>query len=119
MTPLEKDIEKHLTRAVGRAGGLCMKWVCPGWSGVPDRIVLMPGGRIAFVELKRPEGGKVSRLQIEWANRLRGLGFSFYFIHTHEGVKDFIDRELLGNRYTGIAFRGAFINETEVHKNEV
>ena len=65
----------------------------------------MPGGRIAFVELKRPEGGKVSRLQIEWANRLRGLGFSFYFIHTREGVKEFIDRELLGNRYTGIAFR--------------
>ena len=48
MTPLEKDIEKHLTRAVGRAGGLCLKWVCPGFSGVPDRLVLIPGGRVVF-----------------------------------------------------------------------
>lgn len=45
MTPLEKDIEKALGRMIGRHGGYCMKWVCPGWSGVPDRICLLPAGR--------------------------------------------------------------------------
>ena len=63
MTPLEKDIEKALGRMVGRRGGRCLKWICPGWAGVPDRIILLPGGRIIFVELKRPKGSDVGALQ--------------------------------------------------------
>lgn len=94
MTPLEKDIEKHLTRAVGRAGGLCLKWVCPGFSGVPDRLVLIPGGRVVFCELKRPSGGRVAPLQKWWEKKLRGLGFRHYFLYTHEDVSSFIEREL-------------------------
>ena len=43
---LEKDIERKLVDMVKRHGGLCLKWVCPGWSGVPDRIVLLPPGKI-------------------------------------------------------------------------
>ena len=54
MSILEKDIEKRLVREVKKLGGLCLKWVSPGNSGVPDRIVLMPGGKAIFVELKRP-----------------------------------------------------------------
>ena len=50
----EKSIEQELVRAVRTAGGLCAKWVSPGLDGVPDRIVLMPGGRLAFVEVKAP-----------------------------------------------------------------
>ena len=75
MTQLEKDIEKKLRQMVERHGGLCLKWVCPGWSGVPDRIILLPGGRIMFAETKRPKSGKVSRLQEWWIDRLRRYGF--------------------------------------------
>ena len=75
MTQLERDIERALVGMVKRQGGLCLKWVCPGWSGVPDRIILLPGGRIMFVELKRPKGGEVAKLQDWWSRKLRGLGF--------------------------------------------
>ncbi len=88
MTPLEKDIEKALGRMIGRHGGLCLKWVCPGWAGVPDRIVLLPGGRVMFIELKRPKGGKVSGLQGWWADKLRALGFVHLIVKSHEDVKD-------------------------------
>ena len=75
MTPLEKDIERRLRKVVEDRGGLCLKWVCPGWSGVPDRIILLPGGRVIFAETKRPKDGRVSKLQQWWLGRLRRLGF--------------------------------------------
>lgn len=87
MTPLERDIEKALVAMVKRRRGLCLKWVCPGWSGVPDRIILLPRGRIIFAELKRPKGGKVSALQQWWADKLVELGFDHYYIYNHENVK--------------------------------
>ena len=77
MTELEKEIEKKLRTAVEAAGGKCLKWVCPGWSGVPDRLVLLPGGRIVFVETKRPKGGKLSMLQKTWAKWLIDLDFKY------------------------------------------
>ena len=51
---LEKSIEKKLADAVKKRGGLAPKFVSPGLDGMPDRIVLMPGGRLAFVEVKAP-----------------------------------------------------------------
>lgn len=75
MITLEKDIEQKLRKMVEKHGGLCLKWVCPGWTGVPDRIVLLPGGRIIFVETKRPKGGKVSKMQQWWLDKLDCLGF--------------------------------------------
>ena len=75
MTELEKDIERKLVKLVEKHGGLCLKWVCPGWSGVPDRIVLLPGGVVMFVETKRPKGSRVAKLQTWWAERIRRLGF--------------------------------------------
>ena len=80
MTPLEKDIERKLTALVKDKGGLCLKWVCPGWSGVPDRIILLPRGRIIFVELKRPKGGKFSAMQGWWAKKLTELGFNYWTV---------------------------------------
>lgn len=77
MTKLEKDIEARLRKTVEAAGGYCLKWVCPGWVGVPDRIVLLPGGRIVFVETKRPKGGKLSAMQKWWAKKLIDLGFKY------------------------------------------
>lgn len=89
MTALEKEIEKKLRQMVEKRGGLCLKWVCPGWSGVPDRIILLPGGVVMFAETKRPKGGKLSRLQEWWARKLRGLGF------TSVVVWDLVDVETL------------------------
>ena len=85
---LEKDIERTLRHMVERRGGMCLKWVCPGWTGVPDRIVLLPGGRIIFAELKRPKGGRISEMQRWWADKLRSLGFTCLFIHSAKDVAD-------------------------------
>ena len=87
-TPLEKEIERKLKVLVeGKLGGSCLKWVCPGWGGVPDRILLLPGGRVYFVELKRPKGSKVNPLQIWWKRRLEGFGFKVWHAFTMEDIK--------------------------------
>ena len=87
---LEKDIERKLLRAIAKRGGFCLKWVCPGWSGVPDRIVLLPGARIFFVETKRPKGGVVNPLQKKWAEWLTNLGFSVSTIWNEEDLDSFL-----------------------------
>ena len=89
MTPLEKDIERGLRDKVEEAGGRCLKWVCPGWAGVPDRIVLLPGGRVIFVETKRPKGGVLSARQKWWRRELQRLGFDYYYVYDMEGVRTF------------------------------
>ena len=85
---LEKEIEQKLVRLVRKHGGLALKWVCPGWAGVPDRIVLLPGGRIYVIELKRPDG-RASERQRWWAAKLRRLGFDCYFMLSAEDVQHF------------------------------
>lgn len=101
MTPLEKEIEEKLVGIVKRHGGLCLKWVCPGWSGVPDRIVLLPGGRIHFVELKRPKGGEVSPRQRWWAHKLTQLGFDHFYIYDDAGLLAFNTLVYAEQRRTG------------------
>ena len=86
---LEKEIEAKLTTMVKRHGGLCLKWVCPGWAGVPDRFVLLPGGKVIFVELKRPKGGVISSRQRWWAHKLTLLGFDHYYLYDETGMKFF------------------------------
>lgn len=86
---LEKEIEQKLRRMVEHHGGLCLKWVCPGWSGVPDRIVLLPGARIVFVETKRSKGGKLSPLQKKWAEWLKALGFTVTTVWNEKDLKLF------------------------------
>lgn len=103
MTKLEKEIERKLVDMVKRHGGLCLKWVCPGWSGVPDRILLLPGGRVYFVETKRPKGGNLSALQKWWRKQLTELGFFSYVVWSETDV---VTLELLiidgGGRREGI-----------------
>ncbi len=75
----EKRVEEALSRAVKRLGGMAVKFVSPGLDGVPDRIVLLPGGKVAFVELKAP-GKKTRPLQEKRKRQLEGLGFPVYVI---------------------------------------
>lgn len=88
MTLLEKDIERALVEMIKRRDGMCLKWTCPGWSGVPDRIILLPGGHIIFAELKRPKGGKVAPMQQWWREQLTKLSFDHYYIYNHENVRN-------------------------------
>ena len=97
MTKLEKEIEKKLTAMVRSHGGLCLKWVCPGWSGVPDRIMLLPGGHVVFVETKRPKGSKVSELQRWWNKKLTKLGFYAFFVYTYQDI-DALELVLMDTR---------------------
>lgn len=94
MSVLEKEIERCLVKMVERRGGLCLKWVCPGWSGVPDRIILLPGGKLIFAELKRPKGGRISKLQEWWRDQLRRLGFTVLYIYDHDQI-DYLEFYLL------------------------
>ena len=95
---LEKEIEKKLINLVRKNGGLCLKWVCPGWSGVPDRIVLLPGGRVVFAEVKRPKGGKLSELQKFWRERLNSLGFTCWVVWNEADLQNF-KSEILEESY--------------------
>ena len=73
----EQKIEQKLVRAVQGMGGICPKLVCPGYSGMPDRIALLPGGKLAFIEVKAP--GKEPRpLQLSRHAMLRRLGYRVY-----------------------------------------
>ena len=75
----EKQIERKLMLAVKSMEGIAPKLVCPGIDGMPDRIVLLPGGHMAFVEVKAP--GKVPRPLQEARHRmLRKLGFKVYVL---------------------------------------
>lgn len=92
---LESAIESKLRRRVKSYKGYCLKWVSPGESGVPDRIVLLPGGRIIFVETKRPKGGKLSPLQNYWGRALSRLGFPVWVIWNAGDLADF-EQKVLG-----------------------
>lgn len=74
---LEKEVERKLIKPVKNMGGLCLKFVTPGFTGVPDRIILLPGAHILFVETKKP--GKVERPRQTFVQGiLRRLGFTVY-----------------------------------------
>ena len=75
----EKQVEQKLVKAVRAAGGMCPKLVSPGMAGLPDRLILFPGGRFAFVEVKAP-GQKPRPLQVRRHEQLRKLGFRVFVL---------------------------------------
>ena len=86
----ESQIEKRLVATVRKRHGLCPKWVSPGLDGVPDRIILLPGRRIAFAELKAP--GKTLRTQQFYRKaQLERLGFPVYVIDNTEQIGGVLD----------------------------
>ena len=86
----ERQIERALVQAVKARGGMCPKWVSPGLDGVPDRIILLPGGRIAFAELKAPRR-PLRPLQRRRKAQLEALGFRVYVIDNQEQIGGVLD----------------------------
>ena len=87
---LEKHIEQNLVQAVRRMGGLAPKFISPGWAGAPDRLVLLPSGRLAFVEVKAP-GMTLRPLQVRRKGQLEALGFRVYVIDRSEQIGGVLD----------------------------
>lgn len=83
----EKTYEFYLCRLVEELGGECIKLT--GIAGLPDRMVLLPGGRIIFVEMKR-EGFTPRPIQKHWLRKLRALGFKAGWCDSYESVERLI-----------------------------
>ena len=75
----EKELERKLMLAVKAMGGIASKFTSPGFDGMPDRLVLLPGGKLAFVEVKRP-GQKAKPLQQARHEMLRRLEFKVFLL---------------------------------------
>ena len=75
----EKYIERKLVDDVKKRGGVCLKWVCQGFDGMPDRLVFLPNGKFGMVELKSPKK-KPRPLQKSRHRMLKRLGFKVYVI---------------------------------------
>ena len=91
----EKKIEQKLVSAVKKHGGICPKFVSPGFDGMPDRLLLLPHGRFAFVEVKAPNQ-KPRPLQLSRHRLLRRLGFRVYVLDALEDIDNII-KEVMSN----------------------
>lgn len=88
---MEKAVETYLRKCVKAAGGIALKLVSPGQTGVPDRLILMPGGRVYFAETK--DFGKKPRLKQRLVHdRLRALGFLVFVPDSKAAVDDMMAR---------------------------
>ena len=86
----EKIIETKLSKAVKAIGGLCLKFVSPGYDGVPDRLILIAYGKVAFVEVKAP-GKKPRPLQVARINKIKSLGFKVYVLDDEKQIGGIIN----------------------------
>jgi len=91
MQELERSVEQYLKRKVEQAGGRCVKFDPDNTRGWPDRIVLLPHGHLVWVELKRPQGGRVSSAQRVAHEELRRLGQIVVVLKSKEDVDEFLD----------------------------
>ena len=86
----EQRLEQTLVKAVETRGGRCWKLVSPGTTGVPDRMILMPGGHVGFVEVKAPNG-KIRAIQKHRLKQLTHLGFTAYVLNDPARVEEVCD----------------------------
>lgn len=86
---VEASIEARLVSEIKKIGGLAFKFESMGNNGVPDRCVVLPGGEVWFVELKRP-GEKPRKLQVYQLSKLRALGSKVRVISSYEDIEYFI-----------------------------
>lgn len=87
---LEKEIERKLVKAVKAEHGICPKFISPGYDGMPDRLVLLPNEKFAFIELKAP-GKKPRPLQAARHEMLKRLGFKVYIIDSEKQIGGMLD----------------------------
>lgn len=85
----EKAIEQKLTKKVKAINGLCLKLTCPGFVGMPDRLVLLPEGKIGFVEVKRP-GKKPRPIQLSRHKLLKKLGFQVFVLDDNSQITEIL-----------------------------
>ena len=86
----EKEIELQLTKSVKAKEGIAFKFVSPGHAGVPDRLVLLPGAHIGFVEVKAP-GQEPRKLQLAMHRLIRRLGFKVYVLDDQDQIGGILD----------------------------
>jgi hypothetical protein len=86
----ERDVERYFKAQLEKRGALVFKFVSPGQAGVPDRVVLLPGGRVVFAEMKAP-GEKPRPLQRAVFARMARAGHPVYIIDSREAVKKFME----------------------------
>ena len=86
----EKIIEEQLVKSIRLMGGLAPKFVSPGFDGVPDRLILLPNGRMAFAELKAP-GKQLRPLQKRRKRQLEALGFRVFVIDNTDQIGGVLD----------------------------
>lgn len=98
----EKEIEEKLREAVKRAGGKAYKFVSPGNDGVPDRLVILPGGRIGFVEVKAP-GKQPTPLQRVRIRELKALGCRVRVLDDPADIPEILEAILRDDRPCGFA----------------
>lgn len=87
---LEKDVERALVEEAKMRKGIAFKFVSPGFCGVPDRLVLLPGGHVGFVELKRP-GGQMRPLQKRRKRQIETLGIPVFCLDRKEKIREVLD----------------------------
>lgn len=87
MNNRERDIERALVGAVKRSGGFCLRWVCPGWVGIPNRIILLQGGRVIFADTHPPHNDSEGARAKVWRDRIRSLGFLVWKIHDWKAMQ--------------------------------
>ena len=92
MAVIESDIESYLARLVKAKGGIYLKIPAVYMSGIPDRLVLLPKGKMCFVELKRPIGGKRAELQKYWHEKLKGLGYEAEFVQNKDEADKLMEK---------------------------
>lgn len=89
----EKIIEKKLINEVKKRNGVALKFVSPGLNGMPDRILLFPGGIVAFIEVKA-KGKKPRPLQYLWHDKLKTLGLLIYVLDDEKNIEGILDEIL-------------------------
>lgn len=93
----ERTVERRFRELAARHGGVAFKWESPGVAGVPDRILLLPGGRMFLVELKRP-GGRPRPIQEAMHARLERLGFPVHVVDDADRFfADVVDGDMHGD----------------------